>query len=164
MRYEVDLKGEYRAEIDSLGFMPYDSFYENLVTSLAGGNLTNIRLYKEDGYAVFVGHGCRLIWLARAIREVQLFQRDVTNQLKDSTKYLMLDITDPPSKQEQQQKNVERKPGFRMKIRLEDSCVVIPRSSKSKDVIVAVAKMIELKRGTRNQTTNHIYSLFRWPV
>jgi len=109
---------------------------------------TNIIFYKEDERPTIHVTNCKVIYLGRVLKEFMRFNKEVREQLNknalETLKY-DLDLCQEPMLTKPKPPPKESKSPFKMIF--EDSCLVIPRNSKSKDAIVMLGKRSEVTIG-----------------
>ena len=151
------MNGNYRAEVEDISLKPNDSSYQNIFTNMVKHRPIYTRVYKQDGKPVFHFENCRVTYISRTIKELMKWNKEFTSELNN----VALQVTDLSLKasqiKSQSQTEEEEKPTTApFKLLFEESCVALPRDSKSKDVLVVLGRMTEMTFG--KFSSQNIYS------
>lgn len=149
VKFELDMNKEYRGEIDKISLLPHDSYYENIFNNMSKDKPMTFKIYREDKCPVYHFTNCRLIYLSRVLKELTRFNKEVSDSIaKQAETVLDLSVNEPDSLSVQSQEIPEEKTTPIFKLYLDDSCLVVPRDSTSKDVVIIMSNCIRLTRST----------------
>ena len=140
-KFEIDVEGDYRAEIDKLLLVPYNSYYGSLFMDVSKDKPMKVKIYKQDNLPVIHLQNSRIVLINRAVKELLRFKKELFDELNNSSnvildissqinKYLDIDTNQDP----------EKIGGSPYRIVTEDSYLIIPKDSNSRDVLVLSTK------------------------
>ena len=140
---------DYDIDIGKFSLKPHDSYYNNFILNMAKEETFAIKVIKEKNYPVLKIKNSKIIYLNRVIGEIREFIRSIESEIQLSSQKLAeaksIKIVQEPL-QTQTNKDDQIFASTKsnvMKIVIEDSCLVIPRSSRSKDIFVLMFKKLE---------------------
>ncbi len=148
VKFETELNGNYRAEVEDISLQPYESTYQDIFTNMVKDKPMYVRVYKQDGIPVFHFENAKVIYISRTIKELMKFNKELTAELHNVANQV-IDLSLRSTSQIKIQSNAdEEKPKTHpFKFLFEESCLALPRDSKSKDVLVIMGKMTQLTFG-----------------
>lgn len=141
IEYQRDLEGQYEVRCGRFGVHPRNSYYGNFIVDMAPSYPMSIRLYKTEEYPVLHIQNSKIIYLERVIAEIKAFQRGINREIEAASQKIS-QVTAPKP-----QRNYDR-PGassrsVMVKLQLDNSCIVVPRDSKSQDVLIALFERVD---------------------
>jgi len=145
VKFETELNGNYRAEIEDISLQPYESSYQDIFTNMVKDKPMYTRVYKQDGQPVFHFENCKVIYISRTIKELMKFNKEITAELQNvATQVVDLSMKSTSQMKIQPNDNEEKPYTAPFKFLFEESCLALPRDSKSKDVLIIMGKMTQL--------------------
>jgi len=150
IKCKLDLLGEYLVEIEKFSLIPYDSYYDNFFVNLSPNKSMKIKIYKDGGYPTIEGYHGKVMYMNRILQEFKKFKKELTLELTEASKAVITDnsILEKSIEAKAQAKKLADPPKKGLvKIRIRDSCIVVPRTSNSKDSLVIFGESAEVKVG-----------------
>jgi len=154
IKFEMELNGNYRAEVENISLKPNDSSYQNIITNMIKDRPMYIRVTKQDGKPHFHFENCRVTYISRTIKELMKWNKEFTAELKNvatQVQDLTLRASQIGSLKSQSTLEDEKPTTAPFKLLFEDSCLALPRDSKSRDVLVIMGRMTEITLGSETR-------------
>jgi len=145
IHYAQSEQEPYKVDIENLSIIPYDSYYKNFITHMSPAHRLQIRVEKSHTSPVVKIKNAKIIYLSRMITELKEFQKAVEKNISMNAQKLADTESLKLAPQPAETKKAELDTGKKsvMKLEFENSCVVMPRSSHSKDVFIALFDKLE---------------------
>ena len=140
-KFEIDVEGDYRAEIDKLLLVPFNSYYGSLFMDVSKDKPMKVKIYKQDNLPVIHLQNSRILLINRAVKELMRFKKEFFDELNNSSN-IILDVSSQINKYLDIDNNQdpEQIGGSPYRIVTEDSYIIIPKDSNSRDVLVLSTK------------------------
>jgi len=146
----MDPHGEYLVMIEKFSLIPYDSYYDNFFVNLSPDKPMKIKIYKENEYITIEGYHGKVIYMNRILQEFKRFKKQLTLELTQASKdvipnNLILEKSLEAKAKAKKDADPPKKPLVRIRVR--DSCIIVPRTTNSKDALVIFGESAEVKVG-----------------
>lgn len=150
--YNIDFKPSYTATIGKLSLIPggKECYYDNFFVNLSAHQPMKVQLLKEEEYPTLVLQNCKIIFMHKIIQELKKFKKELTEEILTNSRMIMTknsiyDKSMSAGIKEEKEKDRENKP--MMRILIKNSCIVVPRTTVSKDALFLFSDHVKVKVG-----------------
>jgi len=135
----------YRIDIDTFALVSYDSYYKNFITHMSNEHRLQIRIEEYNHSPVVKIKNGKIIYISRLITEIKEFQKAVEKEIMVNAQKLAdtESLKLAPKNPETPKAALDTGKKSLFKLEIENSCLVMPRNSHSKDIFVAMFDKME---------------------
>lgn len=163
LEFQRDLEGQYEITCTKFGVYPRNSYYNNFLVDMAPAYPMAIRIYKnqEEDSPVLHIQNSKIIYLERVIAEIKAFQRGIQREIETaSQKISQVTVTKPQTDLKNYNKAGVSSRSVMFKLQLDNSCIVVPRDSKSQDVFIALFERVDATIGNNITILTFLFKYF----
>lgn len=144
LNFEQASDSNFKLDFDIISFEPHDTAYKNVFMSTRKDTPLRLSVRYANDYPEIVIKDAKLTYIARAIKELTLFNKEIKAKILENSDDLQERMNEKVGKLDSKAEEVVKEEPF-LGIKIINSCLIIPRDSKSPDIFVGNFDEVEAK-------------------